>query len=45
LIIEEVDRMLDAKISSISFNANQTFASYLLNDFSDDIIELFKVSS
>ncbi len=43
LIIEEVDRTLDAKIYAISLSANKTFlASYLLDDSSNDIVEFFK---
>jgi hypothetical protein len=43
LIVEEVDRTLDAKIFTISFNANKTFlVNYLLNDSSDGIVELLK---
>jgi len=35
--------MRDAKIFSISFNANKTFlANYLLNDSSNGTMELFK---
>jgi hypothetical protein len=46
LIIEEVDCMLDAKISAISLSANKTFlVNYLLNDSSDRMVELFKVSN
>jgi hypothetical protein len=43
LIVEEVDRTLDAKIFSISLSANKTFlVSYLFNDSSDGIVELLK---
>jgi hypothetical protein len=42
LIVEEVDCTPDAKIFSISFNANNTLASYLLDDSSNGIVELFK---
>jgi hypothetical protein len=42
LIIEEVDRTPDVKISSISFNASKTLASYLLDDFGNGIVEVFK---
>jgi len=35
--------MLDENIFSISLNASKTFlGSYLLNDFSDGIVELLK---
>ncbi len=44
LIIEEVDRMPDAKIYAISLSANKTLlASYLIDDSSDDIVELLMV--
>jgi type III secretory pathway lipoprotein EscJ len=43
LITKEVDHTPYAKISSISFNVSKTFfASYLLDDFSDCIVEFFK---
>ncbi len=43
LIMEEVDCMLNAKISLISLNAGKTFlASYLFDDSNDGIVELFK---
>ncbi len=42
LIAEEVDRMLDAKIFSISFNASKTLASYLFDDSGNGIVEFFK---
>jgi hypothetical protein len=43
LITKEVDYMPYAKIFSISLNASKTFlASYLLDDFSDGIVELLK---
>jgi hypothetical protein len=43
LIIEEVDRIFNAKISLISFNVSKTFlASYLLDDSSNGAVELFK---
>ncbi len=43
LIIEEVDRMLDANISLISLSASKTFlVSYLLHDSSNGTMELFK---
>jgi hypothetical protein len=43
LIIKGVDCMLDAKISLISLSASKTFlASYLLDDYNDGIMELFK---
>ncbi len=43
LIIEEVDSTPNAKIFSISLSASKTFlASYLLDDSSDGIVELFK---
>ncbi len=43
LIIEEVDRMLDAKIFVISFNVNKTFlVTYLLDDSTNGTIELLK---
>ncbi len=43
LIAEEVDCMPNAKFSMISFNVSKTFlASYLLDDFSDGIVELLK---
>ncbi len=45
LVIEEVDRMLDVKISSISLNVSKTLASYLLDDSNDDTMELFKVNN
>jgi hypothetical protein len=42
-IIEEVHRMPDAKIFSISLNVSKTFlASCLLDYSSDDIMDLFK---
>ncbi len=41
--MEEVDCMLNAKISLISLNAGKTFlASYLFDDSNDGIVELFK---
>jgi hypothetical protein len=43
LIVEEVDRKLDANISSISFSASKTFlASYLFDNSSDGKMELLK---
>ncbi len=43
LITEEVDCMLDVKISSISFSASKTFlVSYLLDDYSDGTGQLLK---
>jgi hypothetical protein len=43
LITEEVDCMLDANISSISFSASKTFlVSYLLDDYSDGTGQLLK---
>jgi hypothetical protein len=43
LIIEEVDRMLDAKMFAISLNANKNFlAKHLLDDCKDGKVELFK---
>ncbi len=43
LIAKKVDRTPNAKISSISFSASKTFlVSYLLDDFSDYIVELLK---
>ncbi len=43
LIIEEADRMLDAKISAISFSDNKTFlVNYLLDDSTNGMIELLK---
>jgi hypothetical protein len=43
LIGEEVDCMLNAKISSSSLSASKTFlVSYLFDDFNDGIVELFK---
>jgi len=43
LIIEVVDRMLDANISTISLSASKTFlVSYLLHDSSNGTMELFK---
>jgi hypothetical protein len=42
LIIEEVNPTPDAKISSICLNASKTLASYLLDDFNNSIVELFK---
>ncbi len=41
--LQEVDHMLDAKISSISFSASKTFlVNYLLDDSSDGTMELLK---
>ncbi len=43
LIVEEVDRTPNAKIFTISFNANKTIlVNYLLNDSNDGIMELLK---
>jgi len=43
LIAKEVDRKPDANISMISLSAIKTFlASYLFNDSSNGIMELFK---
>jgi hypothetical protein len=42
LITKEVDRMPDAKIFSISFNASKTLACYLFDDFRNGIVELFE---
>jgi hypothetical protein len=43
LIREEVDCMLDANISSISFSARKTFlVRYLLDDYSDGTGQLLK---
>jgi hypothetical protein len=43
LIIKEVDRMPNAKISMISFSASKTLlANYLFNDSSNGTVELLK---
>jgi hypothetical protein len=43
LITKEVDCTLNAKISTISLNANKMFlVSYLFHDSSDGTVELFK---
>jgi hypothetical protein len=43
LIAKEVDRSPNAKISLISFNANKSsLVSYLLDDYRDGTVELFK---
>jgi hypothetical protein len=43
LIIEEFDRMPNAKVFLISLSASKTFlASYLFDDFRDGILELLK---
>ncbi len=43
LIVKEVDRMLNAKISSISLIVNKFFlANYLFHDSSNGIVEFFK---
>jgi hypothetical protein len=45
-LIEEIRRLIvekvDAKISSISLNVNETLANYLFDDSSNGIVELLK---